>query len=48
MPPTVTCSGRVCGTGIGMACTQVVLVTPNRSISPMTAAVNRFHWKSGS
>ena len=38
----------VCGTGIGMACTHVVEMTWNRSISPSSASANRSHGKSGS
>ena len=48
LPLTVTPIGLVCGTGIGIACTQVVVFTLNRSMSCSTAAVNRSHWKSGS
>ena len=48
LPLTVTLIGRVWGTGIGMACTQVCRLDLNSSMNSRTAAVNRSHWKSGS
>ena len=48
LPLTVTRIGRVCGTGIGMACTHVVVLTANLSTMSSTAAAKRSHWKSGS
>ena len=37
----VTVTGRVCGTGIGIACRATTEVTPSRSTSWATAATKR-------
>ena len=48
VPLTVVPMGRVCGTGIGMACTHVIVDTCRPSASPTTVSENASHAKSGS
>ncbi len=48
VPLTVVPIGRVCGTGIGIACTQVTDVTSYAAAKSSTASVKASHAKSGS
>ena len=48
LPCTVTPTGRVCGTGIGMEWIQAARLTSSSSTMPTTARANRSHCRSGS